>query len=311
MYQDTYEYVKTCVSCQTNKNNRRQPHIPLTPLPIVERFERIHIDILGPLPKSNEGYQYVLLIVHSFSKWVEGFPLRIQEAKEIASILFREIICRYGAPRIIVSDRGRNFMSKLVTALCEMFSITRHHTSSYHPQTNSTVERTNGSLTQILRSYIDEDQKNWVELLPCVLMSLRSKPCTEFSPYQLMFGKEMELPIDTSLIPKSTLPSSTQEHLTQVIDRLKVVTKVAKSNQEKQQAKSKARHDLKATAPNFVVGDTVYICQEKIETGKSKKFTPKWVGPYEIVEIGPSFTYKVKNLKKDKIQKLLINASRI
>ena len=125
-------------------------------MPVEDVFARLHIDILCSFPKTKQGFQYVLLVVDSFSKWIEAFPLRTQEAKEIADILYNEIFTRYGAPRTIVSDRGRNFMSKLVNAICELFEVKWLHTSSYHPQTNATVERANGTLAQTLRAYIDE-----------------------------------------------------------------------------------------------------------------------------------------------------------
>lgn len=86
-----------------------------------EIFSRVHIDILGPLPKTKEGYHYCLVIVDSFSKWCERFALKTQEATEVASVLYNEIFTRYEAPSTIVSDRAKNFMSKLVKALCEMF----------------------------------------------------------------------------------------------------------------------------------------------------------------------------------------------
>lgn len=149
-----------------------------------------------------------MLVVDSFSRWSEAFPLKTHEAKEIATVLFNEIIARYGAPRVLVSDRGKNFVSKLVNALCEMFDITRHHTSAYHPQTNSTCERLNSTLAQILRAYIGNDQKNWPSLLPAAMMACRMSPCTQstsLSPFYMLFGREMNLPIDTSLIPKTSL----------------------------------------------------------------------------------------------------------
>ena len=132
-----------------------------------------------------------------------SFPLQTQEAKEIADILYNEIFTRYGAPRSIVSDRGRSFMSKLVNAICELFEVKRLHTSSYHPQTNATVETANGILAQTLRAYIDKDQMNWPSLLPIIMMAFRSTPCTEstgFSPYQQLFGKEMHFIIVINLI---------------------------------------------------------------------------------------------------------------
>ena len=119
MYQQVKDYISTCSSCQRAKVSRTGHPVPLNPLPIEDVFfSRIHIDILCSLPKTKEGYQYVLLVVDSFSKWTEAFPLRIQEAKEVADLLYNEVFTRYGAFRCIVSDRARNFMSKLISALC-------------------------------------------------------------------------------------------------------------------------------------------------------------------------------------------------
>lgn len=122
---------------------------PLTPMPIEDRFSRIHMDILGPLTKTTEGHKYMLLVVDSFSKWPEAFPLRTKDSTEIAKVLFKEIFCRYGAPYTIVTDRGQNFMIKLVTAVCQILQVTRHFTSSYHPQTNATCERMNSTLHNV------------------------------------------------------------------------------------------------------------------------------------------------------------------
>ena len=124
--------MKHCDICQRIKVDRHRHPAPLHPLPVESVFSKLHKDILCSLPKTKEGYQYCLVIVDSFSKWCESFPLRTQEATEIASILYNEVFTRFGCPDTIVSDRGKDFMSKLVKALCEMLEITRHHTSSYH-----------------------------------------------------------------------------------------------------------------------------------------------------------------------------------
>ena len=92
-------------------------------------------------------------MVDSYSKWSEAFLLRTQEATEVAAVLFKEVICRYGAPNVLISDRGRNFLSNLVKALCELFQITRYYTSSYRPLLNGSVERMNSVILQALRIY--------------------------------------------------------------------------------------------------------------------------------------------------------------
>lgn len=76
MYQQIKDYITTCDVCQKTKISRSGHPAPLNPLPIEDVFSRIHIDILCSLPKTKEGYQYVLLVVDSFSKWTEAFPLK-------------------------------------------------------------------------------------------------------------------------------------------------------------------------------------------------------------------------------------------
>ena len=126
---------------------------PLTPLPIVVGpFERWHMNFLYMI-KTKDGYLYLFLMVDSFTKWVEAFPMKSQEASEVAKIIFRAIIARFGCPRILVSDRSRKFMSTLVLSLCEVFDITRHHASSYHHQTHGLVESANSTLIKSFRAY--------------------------------------------------------------------------------------------------------------------------------------------------------------
>lgn len=91
-------------------------------MPIGESFERWHIDILE-FTQTKEGFRYVWLIVDSFSRWSEAFALKTQDAASIAKILYSEIFCRFGAPRVLLSDRGQIFMFKLVHALCETYPI--------------------------------------------------------------------------------------------------------------------------------------------------------------------------------------------
>lgn len=174
-------------------------------MPIEDRFSRIHMDILGPLTKTTEGHKYMLLVVDSFSKWPEGFPLRTKDSTEIAKVLFKEIFCRYGAPYTIVTDRGQNFMIKLVTAVCQIFQVTRHFTSSYHPQTNATCERMNSTIAQCLHTYVNQHQTNWHDILPGILMAIRMSPSTQSSdlaPNKFCLEKKCIFHLTPLLYPK-------------------------------------------------------------------------------------------------------------
>ncbi|CAC5410016.1 unnamed protein product [Mytilus coruscus] len=134
---------------------------PLQPQPTNDIFGRWHMDILSGLQTTKDKYKHVLLVVDSYSKRCESFPLRSEEAGEVANVLYREIISRYGAPRTLLSDCGRNFVSNLVKAFSELFNIKRHLTSSYHPQTNGACERMNSVILQTLRAYTRDQQDDW------------------------------------------------------------------------------------------------------------------------------------------------------
>ena len=69
---------------------------------------------LSRVAKTKEGYQYILFVTYSFSHWAEAFPLKTQEAEEIADILYNEMFTRYGACRSLVSDRGQILSFKIV-----------------------------------------------------------------------------------------------------------------------------------------------------------------------------------------------------
>ena len=210
-----------------------------------------------------------------------------------------------------MTDRGQNFLSKLIGALCELFDVKHTKTSRYHPETNATVERANSTLAQTLRAYVSKDQQNWPSLLPSVMMAFRSTPCTEstgFSPFQLVFGREMNLPVDTSLVPKQTLAADTQQFMQQLLGNLKIFKELATEKLKTGQEKAKDRHDVRAKEPTFKVGDKVLLKKEKVLQGQSAKLSDKSEGPYEIVQDGPNFTYKIRNCQNRKVVKSFINA---
>ena len=311
MCQDITDYVKSCDRCQRAKKEAHPHSPPLNPLPVAKVFERLHIDLVGPLPKTTAGHEHILVCVDSFSRWVEAFPLHDQSATSIARVLHDEIFCRYGAPISIVSDRGRNFLSKLVNAVCEIYRVSRHKTASYNPRANGCVERQNATIAQTLRMYINKDQNNWHLLLPTILMGIRSTPNTEssgYSPFQMLFGGEMRLPFDTTLIPRETLGPEAKTHVNQLLDRLKVVHEMASKNTEISQSESKEKHDIKAKQSNFVLGEQVFLKINKHRQGYSKKLEDKWKGPYYIREKGPFDTYKIADCQTNKLHKPLVNA---
>jgi hypothetical protein len=98
------------------------------------------MDILEGLPNTKDGYQYILLLIGSSSHWCECVPLTSQDSVNVAKVLYNGIFTIFGMPGSILSDRGHNVMSKLVSALCDIFQVTKLRTNSFHPQTNGICE---------------------------------------------------------------------------------------------------------------------------------------------------------------------------
>jgi hypothetical protein len=145
------------------------------------------------------------------------------------------------------------------------------------------------------------------------MMALRSTPCqsTGFSPYYLLFGKEMHLPFDTALLPKPSLGKTAEHHLKILLENLKVAKSIAKDNMVVSQEINKERLDVKAKDPSFVVGDQVLMQDPTVKKGLSPKLSHKWAGPYTVTSLGPNHTFKLRNTATHKVHASLIHANRL
>ena len=142
----------------------------------------------------------------------------------------------------ILSDRGQNVASRLVSALCDIFQVTRIRISSFHPQTNVLCERQNATISQTLRAYCQDHQDNWHELLPSIMMAFRMSPgvqTTGYSPFQILFGREMKLPIDVSLLPQENIIKAPKQHIEDILKKLSITRQIVCENLQENQDKRK------------------------------------------------------------------------
>ena len=124
-------------------------------------MERIAIDVLGPLPVSEDGNKYILIAMDYFTKWPEAYPLPNQEAVTVAKVLVEEFISRFGMPIELHSDQGRNFESRVFAELCSLLGIKKTRTTPLHPQSDGMVERYNRTLEKQLAIFVNENHKDW------------------------------------------------------------------------------------------------------------------------------------------------------
>ena len=164
--------------------------------------EKISWNIMGPLPPTTHGHQYILVVTDLFTKCVEAFPLPNTTANTLGTILMNEVIYCFGVPAHLHSDQGANLHSAAVQKLCHLLGIHSTRTSAYHPECNGQVKRFNQTLETILAKIIsDSDQHDWGLYLPKALIVYLTflHEATGFTPYHLVFGHSPQLPIDVML----------------------------------------------------------------------------------------------------------------
>ena len=118
-----------------------QPPLQQIPIPIpLRRFDHIHIDLVGPLPPS-DNFSYLLIIVDRSTRWPEAIPLKSITASSCAKALINGWISRFGVPSKMTSDRGAQFTSSVWSSLCTFLGIQKSLTASFHYESNGMVEK--------------------------------------------------------------------------------------------------------------------------------------------------------------------------
>jgi hypothetical protein len=202
--------IKNCIQCQKAKIHRhvvlQAAHIPVP----VRRFSHIHVDLVGPLPRSS-GFSYLFTVVDRTTRWPEAVPLTSTTAADCAAALLQGWIQRFGVPDIITSDRGPQFTSSLWASLCSLLSISHTQTTAYHPQSNGLVERFHRRLKDALRARAAG--ADWFSHLPWVLLGFRISrgEDSEFSPAEAVFGSQLVLPGQFLSTPEPPSPNFLQE----------------------------------------------------------------------------------------------------
>ena len=190
---DIAKWCRSCKGCQTAKVSRHNTPVFGKFTEPTERFDHLHIDIVGPLPYAN-GFRYLLTCVDRFTRWPEAIPIVDIRAETVVDAFFRWWIARYGTPATITTDRGAQFEAKLWDNLCNQFGIIRNRTTSYHPQSNGIVERFHRQLKAAIIAH--ESPNPWTITLPAVLLGIRSavKERPGRSAAEMIYGTTLRLP---------------------------------------------------------------------------------------------------------------------
>ena len=171
---DVRRFCRQCPNCNGYFRGQLPRSAPLQPMVTGAPFERLHLDLTGPHPRSRRGSVFIVTCIDPFTKWAEAFPAPNKEAATVARILVEQIICRYGVPIAILTDQGKEVDGQIMREVCRLLEIDKMRTTSYKASTNAAVERFHRTLNSMIGRTIEENQRDWDSLLPYVMAAYRS-----------------------------------------------------------------------------------------------------------------------------------------
>ncbi len=274
------DYVRSCHTCQTTNTARKSGVMIPLPVPI-NPFERVYIDCAGPFTRSKSGAKYYVAVVDAATRWLIMAPLSEIKADKVVSFFLREVVLKFGIPWYIHSDNGSEFKNNLFKEMVDKLNSTHKFSTSYHPQSQGYVERVNGTVKKIIRKYVDNDQRNWSDVIPYVQFAYNCtmNSTTKFSPYELLFGRLPVLPFEVG-IDYST------RGMEQSIKNMQEWNVIARRNTEDRQSTNLHNYNRRHVTPKFRVGDQVLVRNNASKVGLSTKLLPKWKpNPLKIIKM--------------------------
>ena len=275
--------VRECEHCAKNRIRLLKQANKMRLFPATTPLECCAIDILGPLPKSPDGYRFLLVVTDRFTKLTHAFPLKRIKADDVAIMFVNEWVFKYGAPKELVSDNGSQFVSTLFQEACKLLSVDNAFTMTYHPQTNGQAERFNRSLTAMLRCYVEDHPAEWPKYVRALCYAYNSAvhQTTGKSPFELVLTRPPPEFMVTHRTDRRQAAPARDDYLA----RLEIALGKARESMAKVQARYKKNFDRRVRhIRKLQPTDKVYL---DVEEGgvKRSKLSHGVGGAFRIISI--------------------------
>ncbi|XP_049413101.1 uncharacterized protein LOC125876043 [Solanum stenotomum] len=279
-----------CHQCQIHSDLIHSPPLELHPMSAPWPFVAWGMDVIGPIePKASNGHRFIFVAIDYFTKWVEAVTFKSVTKKAVVDFVHSNIICRFGIPKIIITDNAANLNSHLIKEVCEQFKIVHRHSTPYQPKENGAVEAANKNIKKILRRMVQRSRQ-WHENLPFALLGYRTTIRTlgGATPYLLVYGTEVVIPAEVEIPSLRIIVEAEIEDIEWVKSRLEQLALIDEKwltsicfGQLYQQRMARA-YNKKVRPRNFEVGQLVVKRILPYQDEAKGKFASNWQGPYVI-----------------------------
>lgn len=190
MRADVQELVSSCRDFQSKKFENLPRAGLLQPIKVGGPFEMMGMEILGPFPSSVKGNKHIVVAADYLTHWAECLAVPRANAEACATFIAGNIVCKFGAPRVILTDRAKCFESQLIEQIYALFTVKHSRTTAHHSATNGLAERFNKTLATMLAMYVCTNHTDWDRAIPFVTFGYNTsiQASTRFTPFYLTHG---------------------------------------------------------------------------------------------------------------------------
>ena len=303
-------YCQSCVDCATGTGQTVAKAGLMVPIVTEGPSQVFALDWLGPFMESINGNKWILVGTDLFTKWAIAKAYKLDQTEQVVDFYLNNIVCNFGVPRLILTDRGRQFISKISKGIFQAMGSSTVTTTAYHPQCNGQTERFNKTLGQMLKKFVSKDCKAWDQGLPQLVFGYNASvhKTTGYSPFYLCHGYEPYLPPDANLkVIRDSFPV-VEDFVDNITTNLTKAWKISYQNIEKCGKYNKGIYDQRRREGTFSVGDTVWCHFPKRIVGTSSKLIHQYRGPYEIVEKSSPVNFKIRSMQgKETLEKVHVS----